>query len=397
MNSYRFKRIFLIVLDSVGIGKAKDAELFGDVGSNTFKNIDKNFSNWQVKNLENIGWGDFDKYDNLKPVFHPNSYTLRAHEKSLSKDTMTGHWEIMGLKVTTPFQTFTDTGFPKELLDEITKQTGRGIIGNIAASGTEIIKDLGEEHIKTGNIIVYTSADSVLQIAAHEDVVKLDELYSICEKTREITMKDEWKVGRVIARPFIGNNSENFKRTTNRKDYALSPYSKTYLDLLKNAGLDVISVGKIYDIFNGKGITSSNKTKNNLDGIQKTLEIMNQDFQGLCFINLVDFDMEYGHRRNVYGYAKSIEEFDEELPKLINGLRKDDLLILAADHGNDPTWSGSDHTRENVPVIFYSKSFTKGKYLGESDSFAVIGATIAKNFNIESKGLLKRNIYHKLI
>jgi phosphopentomutase len=302
----------------------------------------------------------------------------------------------MGLKVTKPFKTFTDTGFPQALLDEITQFSGRGILGNVSASGTEIINEFGLEHIKTGKLIIYTSADSVLQIAAHEKIVSVKELYDICAFTRKITLKDEWKVGRIIARPFLGDNPSNFKRTSNRHDYALSPYSTTYLDLLKFRKLDVIAIGKINDIFNGNGITESIKTKNNEDGMDKTIAIAKQDFTGLAFTNLVDFDMEYGHRRDIIGYGQSIEAFDARLKELIHHLQDDDLLILTADHGNDPKFAGTDHTRENVPVLIYNHQFKEGRYLGESDSFAVVGATIAENFKIEKKRLLKRNVFHKL-
>lgn len=397
MNNYRFKRVFILVLDSLGIGKARDAAEFSDLGSNTFKSIEEKFTDFKISNLEQLGWGDFDDYKNLKKVDHIHSYTLRAHEKSQGKDTMTGHWELMGLKVTKSFKTFTNTGFPDELLDLIKAKTGRGILGNVAASGTEIIKELGEEHMKTGKLIVYTSADSVLQIAAHEKIVSVPELYDICEFVRKITLKDEWKVGRIIARPFIGTNPNDFKRTSNRHDYALSPNKKTYLNYLSDNGFDVIAVGKINDIFNGSGVTESYKTKSNEDGMNRTIDLTKKDFTGLCFTNLVDFDMEYGHRRDPIGYGRSIEEFDKKLPELLNNLQEEDLLILTADHGNDPTFEGSDHTRENVPVIFYSKGFTKGKYLGESDSFAVVGATVAENFKIDKKTLLKRNVYRRLI
>lgn len=397
MNKSKFKRVFVIVLDSLGIGKAKDAALFSDEGSNTFKRIEELFPNFQVPNLEKLGWGDFDDYQNLKKVQHPNSYTLRAHEKSLGKDTMTGHWELMGLKVIKPFKTFTNTGFPDALINKIKSYSNRGVLGNISASGTEIIKDLGMEHIETGSLIVYTSADSVLQIAAHEEIVSIPELYSICEYVRNITMIDEWKVGRIIARPFLGNSPDTFKRTSNRHDYAISPPKETYLNLIKNSGLSTIAVGKINDIFNGSGITKSFKSKNNEEGMNQTIELAKSSFTGLVFTNLVDFDMEYGHRRDPIGYGKSIEAFDRFLPALMNSLQSDDLLILTADHGNDPTFPGSDHTRENVPVIFYNKLFNKGRYLGETDSFAVVGATIAENFNIDKKTLLKRNVFSKLL
>lgn len=386
----KFKRVFLIVMDSVGIGHAYDAENYGDKGSNTFLHIDQNVEGGlKVPNLEKLGWGVFDNYRNISPKNAiKGAYTARLIEKSLGKDTMTGHWEIMGLHITKPFQTFTDTGFPKELIDELSRRTGHGIIGNISASGTEIIKDLGEEHLRTKDLIVYTSADSVLQIAANEDIVPIEKLYEYCEIARELTMKDEWKVGRIIARPFIGDSKDNFKRTARRHDYALSPFGKTYMNYLKEAGYDVIAVGKINDIFNTEGVTEAYKTVSNDNGMDITIDLTKKDFNGLCFVNLVDFDMEYGHRRNVEGYAKCIENFDKKLEVLLESLNDDDLLILTADHGNDPTWTGSDHTRENVPFVMYSKSLTEGGYLNEFNTFGVIGSTVAANFGIEISSLL---------
>ena len=394
----KFKRVFLIVMDSVGIGHAVDAEKYGDLGSNTFLHIDQNVEGGlKAPNLEKLGWGVFDNYANISAKNAlKQTFTARLKERSLGKDTMTGHWEIMGLHITKPFQTFTDTGFPQELLDELSKRTGRGILGNKSASGTEIIKELGEEHLKTGDLIVYTSADSVLQIAANEEIVPIEKLYEYCEAARDITMKDEWKVGRVIARPFIGDSKDNFKRTAKRHDYALSPFGKTYMNYLKDAGYDVIAVGKINDIFNTEGVTEAYKTVSNDNGMDITINLTNKDFTGLCFVNLVDFDMEFGHRRNVEGYAKSIEDFDKKLGTLINSLNEDDLLILTADHGNDPTWTGSDHTRENVPFVLYSKSLNEGKYLGEYDTFGVIGSTVADNFNIEISSLLGDSVLENL-
>ena len=312
------------------------------------------------------------------------AYHMRANEVSNGKDTLTGHLEMMGVVTTIPFKTFTETGFPKELIDELVKETGRGILGNKNASGTEIIKELGEEHMKTGKIIVYTSADSVLQIAAHEEIVPLPELYHICEVARKITMKDEWKVGRIIARPFVGQPG-NFTRTPNRHDYALNPASKTCLDYLKEDGYDVLAIGKISDIFNGCGITNSDKTKSNLDGINKIIESEEIDFNGLCFANLNDFDSLYGHRRDVEGYANALKEFDNYLPKIIDKLKEDDLLIITADHGNDPTWHGTDHTRENIPVSIYSKKFINGKRLDDINTFSDIGATIMDNFGLRNR------------
>ena len=394
----KFKRVFLIVMDSVGIGHAIDANNYGDLGSNTFLHIDQNVEGGlKAPNLEKLGWGVFDNYLNISPKNAlKQAFTARLKERSLGKDTMTGHWEIMGLHITKPFQTFTDTGFPQELLDELSKRTERGILGNKSASGTEIIKELGEEHLKTGDLIVYTSADSVLQIAANEEIVPIEKLYEYCEAARDITMKDEWKVGRVIARPFIGDSKDNFKRTAKRHDYALSPFGKTYMNYLKDAGYDVIAVGKINDIFNTEGVTEAYKTVSNDNGMDITINLTEKDFTGLCFVNLVDFDMEFGHRRNVEGYAKSIEDFDNKLGTLIDSLNEDDLLILTADHGNDPTWTGSDHTRENVPFVLYSKSLNEGKYLGEYDTFGVIGSTVADNFNIEISSLLGDSVLENL-
>ena len=394
----KFKRVFLIVMDSVGIGHAVDAEKYGDLGSNTFLHIDQNVEGGlKAPNLEKLGWGVFDNYINISAKNAlKQAFTARLKERSLGKDTMTGHWEIMGLHITKPFQTFTDTGFPQELLDELSKRTGRGILGNKSASGTEIIKELGEEHLKTGDLIVYTSADSVLQIAANEEIVPIEKLYEYCEAARDITMKDEWKVGRVIARPFIGDSKDNFKRTAKRHDYALSPFGKTYMNYLKDSGYDVIAVGKINDIFNTEGVTEAYKTVSNDNGMDITINLTNKDFTGLCLVNLVDFDMEFGHRRNVEGYAKSIEDFDKKLGTLINSLNEDDLLILTADHGNDPTWTGSDHTRENVPFVLYSKSLNEGQYLGEYDTFGVIGSTVADNFNIEISSLLGDSVLENL-
>lgn len=373
-----YKRIFLIVLDSVGVGHAKDSDKYNDKGSNTVGHILEN-TKIKLPNLEKFGLLNL-VYDKDTET---NNYYTRGMEISNGKDTLTGHLEMMGIETKIPFKTFTDTGFPKELIEELEKRCQRKVIGNKNASGTVIIEELGEEHMKTGNIIVYTSADSVLQIAAHEDIVPLDELYEICRIAREITLKDEWKVGRIIARPFIGTPG-NFTRTPNRHDYALDPSGKTYLDYLKEKKLDVLSIGKISDIFNNCGITSSTKTKSNLDGIMKILEHEDKDFKGLCFANLNDFDSMYGHRRDVDGYGNALVEFDNYLPEIINKLKDDDLLIITADHGNDPTWHGTDHTRENIPVMIYNKKLHNHGRINNLKTFADIGATIADNFNIKS-------------
>lgn len=382
MNNMKYKRIFLIVLDSLGCGALEDAHLYGDEGANTIKHISEHF-NLNIPHLQSLGYGNLTEIRNVPPTDNPIGYYTKMKEKSIGKDTMTGHWEMMGLYITKPFQTFTDTGFPEELIKELETRTGRKVIGNYAASGTEIIKELGEEHMKTGAMIVYTSADSVLQIAAHEEVIPLSELYRICEITREITLKDEWKVGRIIARPFIGTNKDNFQRTPNRHDYALKPYGKTVLNYLKEANYDVISIGKINDIYDGEGITESHKSKSNADGCEIFLNIMDKDFTGLCFMNLVDFDAVYGHRRNPEGYGEAINEFDRYLGKMMEKLSDDDLLIITADHGNDPVHHGTDHTREYTPLLVYNSKFTEPKGLPVRESFADIGATIAENFQVQ--------------
>ena len=374
----KFKRIFLIVLDSLGIGEAIDAKKFNDEGCNTLGHIIENID-ITYPNLEKMGMLNLVNKSNIEKT---DSYYTKAHPKANGKDTLTGHLELMGIRTLVPFKTFTETGFPKELIDELEKRSGRKIIGNCNASGTEIIERLGKEQMETGSLIVYTSADSVLQIAAHEEIISLDELYRICEIARELTLKEEWKVGRIIARPYIGAPG-NFTRTSNRHDYALDPAGDTVLDNLKNNNYDVISIGKISDIFNGCGITKSTKTKDNLDGILKIIDTLKEEFTGLCFANLNDFDSKYGHRRNIQGYAEAIKEFDKLLPQIKNGLNNDDLLIITADHGNDPSFKGTDHTRENIPVLIYSKSFKDPKKIKELDSFSNIGATIADNFKVQ--------------
>lgn len=384
-----FKRIFLIVLDSVGIGEAKDAANFGDFNVNTFGHTVES-TNVDLPNFKKIGY--FNLLNNTSE--DSIAYHTKLIEKSNGKDTLTGHLEMMGVITEKPFKTFLNTGFPKELIDEIERISGRKVIGNKAASGTEIIKELGEEQMRTGALIVYTSADSVLQIAAHEQIIPLEELYDICEKVREITKREEWRVGRIIARPYIGNNKDNFERTPNRHDYALNPAHKTVLDHLKENNYNVISIGKISDIFNNCGITSINKTKDNLDGINKIKETIKKDFNGLCFANLNDYDMKYGHRRDVVGYANALKEFDDNLPSIIDLLNEDDLLMITADHGNDPTYIGTDHTREDVPLILYSKRFTSPKRIEDLNDFDNIGAIISDNFNIDY--LKEKSILNKL-
>jgi len=374
----KFKRIFLIVLDSLGVGEAIDSKKFNDEGANTLGNILK-YNPIDYPNLENMGFLNLVNYKDIKKT---DSYYTKAHPKANGKDTLTGHLELMGIRTLIPFKTFTETGFPKELIEELEKRTGRKIIGNCNASGTEIIERLGKEQMDTGALIVYTSADSVLQIAAHEEIIPLEELYDICKIAREITLEDKWKVGRIIARPYIGTPG-NFIRTSNRHDYALDPAGDTVLDNLKNNNYDVIAIGKISDIFNNCGITKSTKTKDNLDGINKILEVEEKSFTGLCFANLNDFDSKYGHRRDIKGYAEAIKEFDDYLPQIKDKLNEEDLLIITADHGNDPSFRGTDHTRENIPVLIYSKQFKDAKHLKELDSFSDVGATIADNFKVQ--------------
>lgn len=375
-----FKRIFLIVLDSVGIGQAPDALKYNDVGADTLGNIAKATGGINLPHLEKMGLGNLKEIKGVKAADRPISHYTRMIEASVGKDTMTGHWELMGLHIKQPFQTFPN-GFPNELIAELSAKTGRKIIGNIPASGTVIIEELGKEHLETGALIVYTSADSVLQIAAHEEVVPLDELYRICEIARELTKDEKYLVGRVIARPFVGELG-NFTRTSNRKDYALKPFGRTVLNELKDNNFDVISLGKIFDIFDGEGITRAVKTANNDDGVAKLLKEMNRDFHGLCFLNLVDFDALYGHRRDPEGYKRALETFDEQLVDILALVKEDDLLIITADHGNDPTHHGTDHTREYVPLFVYHRKIEKGKKLPERKTFADVGATIADNFSI---------------
>lgn len=385
MKKYKdFKRIFVIVTDSLGCGEAKDAYKYNDEGSNTLKHLSYSMNNFRIPNLEKMGIGKLTDINNTKSDIESIASYGIMEEISVGKDTLTGHWEMMGLKVENPFPSFTDTGFPKELIEALEEATGRKVIGNIAASGTEILKDLGEEHLKTGAIIVYTSSDSVLQIAANEAIVPIEELYDICEKARKITLDNPaWSVGRIIARPFIGDNKDNFTRTAKRHDYAVDPSGKTTLDFLHENDYDVISVGKIKDIFNGKGITEAHKITSNHNGMEITCEIAKKDFTGLCFVNLVDFDALYGHRRDAIGYAKCLMEFDNDLSKLLELINEDDLLIVTADHGNDPIHHGTDHTRENVPLLVYNPKI-KSSNLGLLKSFACVGKTISDNFNVKS-------------
>ena len=397
MNEKKYKRIFTVVIDSLGAGEMPDAASYGDAGTDTLGHIAANVEEFKIPNLQKLGIANLKDLAGIAPVEKPLAYYEKLREASNGKDTMTGHWEMMGLHITTPFKTFTETGFPKELIDELSKRTGRTIIGNKSASGTEILDELAEEEIATGHMIVYTSADSVLQICGNEETFGLDELYRCCEIAREITMKDEWKVGRVIARPYVGKKKGEFKRTSNRHDYALKPYGRTALNALKDAGLDVISVGKIFDIFDGEGITESNKSKSSVHGMEQTIEIAKRDFEGFCFVNLVDFDALWGHRRDVKGYAQELEKFDVKLGELLGELKEDDLLIITADHGNDPTHTGTDHTREKVPFLAYSPSMKEAGELEEADTFAIIGATIADNFGVKMpEGTIGHSILDKL-
>lgn len=374
-----FDRIHLVVLDSVGIGEAPDAAAFNDLNAHTLGNIAKS-AGLKLPHMVELGLANIEPLTGLKAQDTTKGYWTKLEEVSVGKDTMTGHWEIMGLKIEKPFRVFPD-GFPDELLNRIEEFSGRKIVGNKPASGTEILDELGEHQMATGDLIVYTSADSVLQIAAHEEIIPLEELYRICEFCREITLEEPYMLGRIIARPYLGTPG-NFKRTSNRHDYALSPFGETTLDYLKEADFDVISIGKINDIFNGQGLTDSIRTTDNMDGVDKLIDILGRDFKGLSFTNLVDFDAVYGHRRNPEGYAKALEEFDGRLPEIYQNLKENDLLILTADHGNDPTYAGTDHTREYVPILIYSPKFTQAKEL-DATYFSDIAATISENFGVK--------------
>ena len=386
---HKYKRIFVIVTDSMGIGNAPDAQVYNDLGANTFGHIADLSDTFSVPTLYKLGIGEICPNTKMSTHTIPLGVVARMTEQSIGKDTLTGHFELMGLKVIHPFPSFTDTGFPQELITKIEYFSGRKVIGNKSASGTEIIKELGEEQLKTGALIVYTSADSVLQIAANESIIPLDELYKICAYVRELTIEHkEWQVGRIIARPFVGTNRENFSRTTNRHDYALKPFDKTVLNYLKEDGFDVIAIGKINDIFDGYGITEAMRTTSNHDGMEKTIAYLKKDFTGLCFTNLVDFDALYGHRRNLSGYKKAIEEFDQDLEQFISHMRDNDLVIIVADHGNDPIHHGTDHTREMVPFIAYSPTIM-GKVLPDFETFANVAATISDNFNVKKPSIGK--------
>ena len=380
METNLFKRIFLIVMDSVGIGEAPDAEAFGDKGADTLGHIAEKMNGLSMPNMAKLGLSNIRELKGIEKAEKPWAVYTKMKEASAGKDTMTGHWEMMGLNIQIPFQVFPE-GFPDELIQELEKRTGRKVIGNKPASGTAILDELGEEHMKTGAVIVYTSADSVLQIAAHEEIVPLDELYEICKIARELMLNEKYMVGRVIARPFVGQ-SGNFKRTANRHDYALKPFGRTVMNELKDSGLDVIAIGKISDIYNGEGVTKSLRTVSNQDGMDKLIDTLSMDFTGLSFLNLVDFDALYGHRRDPIGYGKALEEFDARLPEVFAKMQEDDLLMITADHGNDPVHSGTDHTREYVPLLVYSKRMNKGMELAVRQTFSDLGATVAENFNV---------------
>ncbi|MUT65550.1 phosphopentomutase [Paenibacillus sp. NEAU-GSW1] len=379
----KFDRIAVIVLDSVGIGELPDAEQFGDKGSHTLGHIIERVPDISLPNMRRWGLDRIASLGEWKPgEGAPAAYYGKMAETSVGKDTMTGHWELMGLRIQTPFRTFPD-GFPGELIAAFEQRTGRKVIGNKAASGTEILDELGREQLETGAWIVYTSADSVFQIAAHEEVIPLEELYRACKIARELTMDDKYAVGRVIARPYLGVPGA-FARTPNRHDYAVKPPAPTVLDALKEGGFDTIAIGKINDIFDGEGISASTPTKSNADGIAKTIESLDKPFKGLLFTNLVDFDSLYGHRRDPKGYAGALEQFDAAVPELESKIGPRDLLVVTADHGNDPTHPGTDHTREYVPLLLYSPAFAEPGLLQPRATYSDLGATIADNFGVKS-------------
>jgi len=378
--AHTYKRVFLIVMDSVGIGESPDAEKYNDKGADTFGHIAEHCNGLRMPNMAKLGLSNIREIKGIDKAEKPLAYYTKMQEASAGKDTMTGHWEIMGLNIDTPFNVFPD-GFPKELISQLEEKTGRKIIGNKPASGTEILDELGKQHMETGDLIVYTSADSVLQIAAHEEIVPIDELYKICEIARELTLDDPYMIGRVIARPFLGEPG-NFTRTSNRHDYALKPFGRTVMNELKDNDIDVIAIGKISDIYDGEGVTKSLRTKSNMDGMDKLVDTLNMDFTGLSFLNLVDFDALYGHRRDPQGYGQALEEYDARLEEVFDLLKEDDLLIITADHGNDPVHHGTDHTREYVPLLVYNKGMKEGKELSIRQTFADIGATVAENFGV---------------
>lgn len=391
----RYKRIFLIVLDSLGIGAMPDAAEYGDAGTNTFVHIWERMQGLNIPNLRKLGMGNLCGVTKDEETL---GYRMRLKEASTGKDTMTGHWEMMGILTTKPFRTFTDTGFPDELIKKLEEKCGRKIIGNKAASGTEILEELAEREIQNGELIVYTSADSVLQICGNEETMGVETLYRYCEIARELTMKEEWRVGRVIARPYTGQKKGEFRRTPNRRDYALAPDKKTVLDFLKESGIPVVGIGKIEDIFAGQGITESEHSKSSVHGMEQTIRRAKELKEGLVFTNLVDFDALWGHRRDPVGYGKELEAFDVKLGELLSVLGEDDLVMLTADHGNDSTHTGTDHTRETVPLLMYAKSMSGQAELKDADTFGVIGATVAKNFAVDlPDSLIGESILEKLV
>lgn len=394
------KRIVLIIMDSVGVGYGKDADEFGDVGSNTLGSIIRENPRLKIDNLKSMGILNLEK---ILPIAQQAKIKMpekiigsygQMSELSKGKDTTTGHLEIAGLETSVPSKTYAD-GFPKEFIEEFEKRIGRKTMGNISISGVEIIEKLGEEHEKTGNIIVYTSADSVFQIAANVDIIPLEELYRICQIAREMLI-GEWQCDRVIARPYRRVNGKPV-RTPDRHDYALDPHGTTLLDILKNSGKEVYAIGKIADIFNNRGITQRVTTKDNNDGISKTIQALKMDFEGLIFVNLVDFDSKYGHRRDPRGYGEALEQFDFRIPEIMKNLRDDDILIISADHGNDPCFKGFNHTRENIPLLVYGKNIKENNYLGIRDTFADISATASEYFNVDKTGLGKSFLSEILI
>ena len=384
MEAKKYRRIFTIVVDSCGIGGAKDAERFGDAGTDTLGHIAETVGNLSIPNMQKLGIANLKELKNIAPVEKPMGYFTRLSEASNGKDTMTGHWEMMGLHITKPFLTFTEHGFPKELIDELEKRTGHKVIGNKSASGTEILEELGEEEIATGHMIVYTSADSVCQIAAHEEIIPVEQLYEYCKIAREMLTGD-LGVGRVIARPFI-RTWPNYERTIRRHDFSLAPPRQTVLDALKAEGKDVIGVGKIYDIFEGQGVTETYLNQGNEKNMEKTIEIQKKEFDGLCYVNLVDGDMIYGHRRDIAGYAGALTRFDEQLGEFLANMRDDDMLMITADHGCDPGYTGTDHTREYVPCLIYGKEIKAGVNLHTRKGFADMAATIAEALRSKYRG-----------
>ncbi len=374
-------RVIWMVIDSVGIGQLPDSKKFGDEGVNTLGNIVRSFTDIKIPNLKKLGIGNINEVDFMEGEKNPIAAFGKCSEVSQGKDTTTGHWEMTGVLVETPFKTF-ENGFPKDIIDEFEKRTGRKVVGNKPSSGTTILDEYGEHQMETGDVIVYTSADSVFQIAAHEEIIPLDELYKMCKIAREIMMGDN-AVARIIARPYIGKKKGEFSRTSNRRDYSLNPFEPTVLDNIKQSGLDVIGVGKIEDIFNGQGITEAIHTKDNMDGVDETINYIKKDNNGLIFTNLVDFDSKYGHRRDTKGYKEALEEFDARIPEIIEAMNDNDVLIINADHGNDPTYKGTDHTREYIPLLVYGKNIKQGVNLGIRNSFADIGATVTDILNVE--------------